>query len=457
MMTQEPSLSPNASRTLEARYLQKDAAGNIIETPADMFRRVAASVAAAEARYGASEPQVQHAAEEFYDAMASTKFLPNSPTLMNAGRPLGMLSACFVLPVDDSIEGIFDSVKHTAQIQKAGGGTGFSFDRLRPTGDYIASSGGRTSGPDQLLARLLRGHPGHPAGRVPPRGQHGHDVRRRTRTSSSSSRPRTTRPRSRTSTSPSRSPTRSWAAARRAATRRTSWSTRARAGGTACRAGLDIAQLHAAGPAAGRAAAADGRATRVRDVWDLIVQQRLGHRRAGPVLHRPHQRRQPHAAPGPHRGDQPLRRAAAAGLRGVQPGLDRPVEVRPRRRGWTRPAFARDDPPGRAVPGRRDRREQLRHPADRRASAGQPQDRPGHHGPGRRDVRAGHQVRQRRGAGLRPPHRGDADARRPSPPARSWPAQRGSFPNWTRQPAGTRSTTGRCGTPPSPPSPRPAR
>ncbi len=143
----EPTFSPNALRTLHARYLRKDEAGNAVESPRDLLVRVANCIAAAERAHGASPEQITARAKEFYALMASGVFLPNSPTLMNAGRSLGMLSACFVLPVPDSIDEIFDAIKHTAQIQKAGGGTGFSFDRLRPTGDYIASSGGRTSGP----------------------------------------------------------------------------------------------------------------------------------------------------------------------------------------------------------------------------------------------------------------------------------------------------------------------
>ncbi len=142
-----PNLSDNARRTLEARYLKKNPSGKITETPAELFWRVAQTAAEAEKNFGATQEQINDVSKKFYELMARTKFLPNSPTLMNAKRSLGVMSACFVLPVDDSIEGIFDSVKHTAQIQKAGGGTGFSFDRLRPTGDYIASSGGRTSGP----------------------------------------------------------------------------------------------------------------------------------------------------------------------------------------------------------------------------------------------------------------------------------------------------------------------
>ena len=140
-------LSENALRVLRARYLKKDEAGRVVETPAEMFRRVARTIAAAELRYGAG-PQAAGAWEDrFYDLMVSGRFMPNSPTLMNAGREMGMLSACFVLPVRDSINDIFDSIKHTAMIQKAGGGTGFAFDELRPTGDYIRSSGGTTSGP----------------------------------------------------------------------------------------------------------------------------------------------------------------------------------------------------------------------------------------------------------------------------------------------------------------------
>jgi len=145
-MREEPSLSPNALAVLAARYLMKDAEGRLVETPPGMFRRVANAVADAETAYGGTAARDRWA-ERFYSALAGTVFLPNSPTLMNAGRSLGLLSACFVLPIDDSIDGIFESVKHAARIQKAGGGTGFSFDRLRPSGDYVASSGGRTSGP----------------------------------------------------------------------------------------------------------------------------------------------------------------------------------------------------------------------------------------------------------------------------------------------------------------------
>jgi len=112
-----------------------------------MFSRVAALIADAEARYGAQRDKIKGWHRRFYDLLVSLKFLPNSPALMNAGRPSKMLSACFVLPVEDSIEAIFEAIKQTALIQKAGGGTGFSLDKLKPTGDRIASSGGTTSGP----------------------------------------------------------------------------------------------------------------------------------------------------------------------------------------------------------------------------------------------------------------------------------------------------------------------
>ena len=144
---QVPVLSENALTVLQSRYLIKDHQGKCVETPAELFSRVAVLVAQAEAKYGANTSEIKGWHRKFYDLMASLRFLPNSPALMNANRPGGMLSACFVLPIEDSIEAIFETVKQTALIQKAGGGTGFSFDKLRPTGDRVASSGGTTSGP----------------------------------------------------------------------------------------------------------------------------------------------------------------------------------------------------------------------------------------------------------------------------------------------------------------------
>ncbi|MFZ0034203.1 MAG: adenosylcobalamin-dependent ribonucleoside-diphosphate reductase [Sedimentisphaerales bacterium] len=141
-----PILSENAETVLQSRYLIKDQQGKCIETPAQLFSRVALLVAKAETQYGATPDEVKQWHKTYYDLMQQLVFLPNSPTLMNAGRR-GMLSACFVLPIEDSIEGIFETIKQTALIQQAGGGTGFSLDKLRPTGDRVASSGGTTSGP----------------------------------------------------------------------------------------------------------------------------------------------------------------------------------------------------------------------------------------------------------------------------------------------------------------------
>jgi ribonucleoside-diphosphate reductase alpha chain len=145
----DPELSKNALQVLERRYLKKDGeTGELIEKPRQLFWRVASCIAHPELKYpGGTGDRALAIAREFYDLMARRRFMPNSPTLMNAGREMGMLSACFVLPVEDSIEGIFDSIKATALIQKAGGGTGFSFSRLRPQGDIVRSSGGTTEGP----------------------------------------------------------------------------------------------------------------------------------------------------------------------------------------------------------------------------------------------------------------------------------------------------------------------
>jgi ribonucleoside-diphosphate reductase alpha chain len=141
-------LPANAVPILEQRYLRKDEEGQVVETVEEMFWRVASAVSGAEARWGVA-PEVW--AERFYDMMARLDFLPNSPTLMNAGTPMGQLSACFVLPVGDSMEEIFDALKWTALVHKSGGGTGFNFSRLRPSGDVVRSTRGVASGPVSFM------------------------------------------------------------------------------------------------------------------------------------------------------------------------------------------------------------------------------------------------------------------------------------------------------------------
>jgi len=144
-------ISPNAVRVLKKRYLAKDENGKVIETPEGMFRRVAHNLVQADALYGATPEEVRATEEEFYAVTAGLDFLPNSPTLMNAGRPLQQLAACFVLPVEDSITGIYDTLKHQALIHQTGGGTGFSFSRLRPKDDVVRSTGGVASGPVSFM------------------------------------------------------------------------------------------------------------------------------------------------------------------------------------------------------------------------------------------------------------------------------------------------------------------
>ncbi|MBF0473688.1 MAG: vitamin B12-dependent ribonucleotide reductase [Nitrospirae bacterium] len=149
--TNDIALSPNSLKVLERRYLKKNSQGEVTETPQGLFRRVAKTIAMADLKFGKEFAEVEKLETDFYEMMTQLNFLPNSPTLMNAGRELGQLSACFVIPIQDSMESIFDGVKNAAIIHKSGGGTGFSFSNLRPNGDMVGSTKGVSSGPISFM------------------------------------------------------------------------------------------------------------------------------------------------------------------------------------------------------------------------------------------------------------------------------------------------------------------
>ena len=148
---EELNFSSNARVVLKKRYLQKNNQGNVVETPEEMLKRVAKAIVAPEAKYGATPEAVKRVEQAFFTMMKELEFMPNSPTLMNAGRDLGQLAACFVVPIEDSMESIFDAIKSTALIHKTGGGTGFSFSNLRSQHSLVKSTGGVASGPISFM------------------------------------------------------------------------------------------------------------------------------------------------------------------------------------------------------------------------------------------------------------------------------------------------------------------
>ena len=282
-------LTANALHVLERRYLLRDEGGAVVETPEALYRRVARAVAEAEPA-GARGRM----ADRFEARMAALEFLPNSPTLMNAGRPHGQLAACFVLPVDDDLAGIFDALKWAALIHQSGGGTGFAFSRLRPRGDVVKTTHGVASGPVSFM-RVYDA-----ATEIIKQG----GVRRGANMAVLAA---------------SHPDVEEFVDAKRGA-------------------GLENFNLSVAAPDALFRAAAEGAPWPLRHPRTGAVVRsrrrasaprphrrgRVGVGRAGPRLPRPGGGGEPHARRGPLRGGEPLRRAAAAALRGVHPRLGQP-------------------------------------------------------------------------------------------------------------------------------------
>ncbi len=306
-------LSANALTVLERRYLIKDDQGKPTEQSADLFWRVARTIAAPDRQYGASDKAVETLAEAFFELMATRVWMPNSPTLMNAGRPLGQLSACFVLPVDDALSngksGIYDTLRAMALVHQSGGGTGFAFSRLRPQNDVVRSTMGVASGPvsfmklyDASTDVVKQGGTRRGANMGILRVDHPDILE--------------------------------FITCKDDLTQVTNFN-------------ISVAITDAFMQAVERGESYDLIHPRTKQVVGQLERARRvpAHRargvedgRAGRVLHRPRQRVQPGAGAGRVRGHQPVRRAAAARLRRLQSGIDQRRAVREgrRRRSWDR-------------------------------------------------------------------------------------------------------------------------